>query len=415
MRHSGSILLCATLAGSFLATPGCKQSTPGTAPSASASAAAAPTVDPVQAFLADGKAPLTAEIEEKLLLGLSECKVDDNGIQPKCRGYVDFTRGRQHKPEARDVGAMLASIGKKHIADASPAVRLESAELIGPRADPATMKTVIDAARKEKVPGVLVAMLRVAGMRAKADPEAPKLLLEMTDNASPRVRMESMGWLLTAAGASVPGAFDKILDKVDKDPSLEVRKYLCTRLYRSDDERAMGVFEKYVKGKDTPPALYEGCFRGLISAWTGFPNPQKPLQKAYKLTLALLRETPRTKTRPPWSAISTLRAARTDFAPTDKAGTAWLEKVKPWYKKSELIAALAALAGDKNAHWMARTSALDVMKTIGASTADFKQVLAKYKDAKGEDLNVKRRVEALTKTPKKPPVSAPAPKIKTQK
>lgn len=401
MRRSGSILLCAILGGSLLAIAGCKQSASGTAPSASASAAAAPTVDPIQAFLADGKAPLTADMEEKLLLGLSKCKVDDNGIQPKCPGYVDFSRARQHRPEARDVGAMLAGIGKKHIDDASPAVRLESAELIGPRADPPTMKIVVDAARKEKVPGVLVAMLRTVGMRAKGDPLAPKLLLDMADNPSPRVRMEAMGWLLTPAGADMPGGFDTILKKVDTDPSLEVRKYLCSRLYRSGDERALPVFEKYVEGKDTPPAVYEGCFRGLISAWTGFPNPQKPQEKAYKLTLKLLRQTPRTEAHPPWTAISTLRAARMDVKPTDKAGTAWADKVKAWYKPHDLIAALASLAGDKDAHWMARTSALDVMKTIGATPADFKQVLAKYKDAKGKDLNVERRVEALA-NPKKP-------------
>lgn len=411
MRRPVSVL-CATLTFSLLAVAGCKQESPSPAPSPSASSA--PSADPVQAFLSDAKNPLTDEMEEKLLVALKDCQVDDNGIQPKCTAFVNFNRARQHRPDAKDVGAMLAAVGKKHIGDTSPAVRLEAAELIGPRADPAILKIVIDAARKEQVPGALTAMLRVVGMRVKENADAAKLLMDMADNPSARVRTEAMGWLLTGGGANVPGAFDMILKKVDTDPSMEVRKYLCTRLYRSNDERALGVFEKYLKDKDSPPELYEGCFRGLVSAWTGFPNPDKPLEKAYKLTLDLLRKTPRTQTRPPWSAISTLRAARTDVKPEDKTGTAWAAKVKPWYKPAQLISALASLAGDTNAHWMARASALDVMKTLGAKPADFKALLPKYKDAKAQDLNVKQRIEALA-NPKPLPAaaatgSAPKPK-----
>ncbi|MEB2312880.1 MAG: HEAT repeat domain-containing protein [Sorangiineae bacterium] len=403
MRASALALRFAMFASWLVLQSGCKgEGGAGAAPteSAASSASAAASASPLAALAADASAPLTVEALDAALVALASCTVDDRRIEQRCPAYQSFVEARRHPPAERDPGAMFAKIGANHLADPSPAVRLAAVELIGARADPTTLARVIAAARKEQTQGVKLAMLRVVGQRPNASPEVSKLLLELANAPEPLVRMEAMGYLLAPAMSGAASAFEVVLDKVDHDPSLEVRKYLCTRLYRSGDERAMGVFEKYLKDAAAPPELHDGCLRGLFSAWTGYPAPEKPLERAYALTLAMLRATPRSATRPPWSALSLLRAARTDFPPTDRASSAWYEKVKGWYRPRALVSALAAVATDKRAHSLARMSALDVMKALGATPADFKAVLAKYARAEGDDLRVKHRAELLARPSK---------------
>lgn len=381
------------------------------APSASASAAAAP--DPVAAFLADRSQRLTPQIEETLLLALRNCKVDDNGIQPRCPDYRKFNQARVRKWQSRDPAAEGAALGTKHLADKSPAVRLMSARMMGAKAGTSepTRQALLAAAQKEKVPGVLVSMLRALGSHQQGNAAIGKLLMQSADSPSPRVQMEALGWLLTPAGAAIDGGFKKVTDKLDKDSSVQLRSYLCSRLYGSENPAAVDEFKKFLLAKDTPPQLAQGCFRGLITAWTGYPLPPKPLKQAYELTLQVLQQTPRTQQVPPYAAISSLRAARTDY---DKArhpaGVAWLDQVKPWYKKDQLLKALESLAGDLDAHWLARSSALDVMHALGAPKAAFKRVLSHYAKATGQDAAVKRRIEAIvngTIVPKRPAKGRP--------
>lgn len=367
------------------------------APSASASAAAP---DPVAAFLADRSAQLTPQIAEQMLLALRSCKVDNNGIQRRCPAYRDFNQGRVRKWKSGNPALEGAAIGAKHLADKSAAVRLISARMMGPGIgrNATSRKALLAAAEKEKVPAVLVSMLRALGAHQKADPAIGKLLLKSADAASARVRMNAMGWILTPAGAAVDGGFKKVLDALDKDPSIQVRSYLCSRLYGSLNPAAIDHFKKYLLGKDTPAPLAQGCFRGLISAWTGFPLPPNPSKQAYELTLKVLEHKPRTKQSPPFAAISSLRAARTDYAkPAHPAGVTWLDQVKPWYKKADLLKALESLAGDLHAHPLARSSALDVMNALGAPKAAFKGVLSHYAKATGRDALIKRHIQEIIK------------------
>ena len=40
----------------------------------------------------------------------------------------------------------------------------------------------------------------------------------------------AMTWFTNSFGEGVEGTFDKVLEKVDKDPSMNVRRYLCSQL-----------------------------------------------------------------------------------------------------------------------------------------------------------------------------------------
>lgn len=391
-----ALLVALGVVGAVVGCVDKKKSQANPTPSASASAAAAP--DPVAAFLADRKARLTPQIEEKLLLALGSCKVDDNGVQPRCPEYRNFNQARRRKWKSGNPAAQGAAIGARHLDDKSAAVRLMSARLVGARAGSSapTRKALLAAAQKERVAGVTVTMLRALGAHQQGDAGIRKFLLKEADNASPRVRMEAMGWILTPAGADIEGGFKKVTDKLENDPSIQVRSYLCSRLYGSQNPAAVDTFKKYLLAKDTPAQLAQGCFRGLVTAWAGYPLPDKPLKQAYDLTLKVLEQKPRSQQRPPYAAISGLRAARTDYDKAEHpAGVAWMDKVKPWYKKSQLLEALESLAGDLDAHWLARSSALDVMHALGAPKAAFKRVLKHYSKAEGKDASVKQRIEAI--------------------
>ncbi|MBN2191477.1 MAG: HEAT repeat domain-containing protein [Polyangiaceae bacterium] len=361
------------------------------------SASAAP-VDELKAFLDDDKAALTEGVYRKLLLALEKCKVDERGIDPKCEASKNLRKARNRKTPVKEKQAMDGKLGKELISHAHPAVRLQAAKLLQSAygASKETQDIIIKAAKAEKEPSVLAAMIRTIGSRHKDQPDIKELLLAMSDHSSDVVRRESMSWFLTNFGEGVEGTFEKVLEKMENDPSEDVRAYLCGRLYGSADERALPVFEKYLLADNTPTKLYNACWNGVINSWTGFPKPKKPSQKGYELTMKVLEKKPRTKDRPPWSGISTLRSAKGEYRENDKFGAEWLEAVKGWYKTDRLLKALHAIAIDGDANWMARTAALRVMQELGEKKAAFVTLQKKYADAKaGDDFHVKRQLDDI--------------------
>ena len=238
-------------------------------------------------------------------------------------------------------------------------------------------------------------MIRVVGSRHKKNEEVKKLLLTMADHEVDTVRRSAMNWFLTSFGAEVEGTFEKVLEKLEKDPSMDVRVSLCRRLYGSSDKRAIPVLKKYLQAKDTDKKLFAACFNGAINAWTGFPQPKVPSQDAYKLVLSILNKKPRDKDHPPWSGIRTLRAAKMDGG--NSFQEAWQGKVKGWYKPKALTGALTGLALDKDSNWMARTGAIETLVNLGAGKKELEAIKAKYEGAKGSDGHVVRTIDRLIK------------------
>lgn len=388
-------LLCVVLASATILA-GCKKGDS----SADGGATGIPGVSgDLQAFLKDENAPLTPEIEEKLLVAMKDCKVSDTGIDSGCQEYKNWNSARGRKTATKQLLGGSNNLGTRHIGDESPAVRLKSAELMGSLfgTEANSQKVLVEAANKEQVPGVLTAMIRSVGSRHKQNPDINALLLKNADHPSEAVRGEALSWFTTSFGG-VPGTFEKVVEKIDKDPSVKLRGRLCARLYGSSDERALVTINKYLSAKDTPEELFRGCWDGMIATWTGFPNPEKPLAKGYELTMKMLNTTPRTKQRPPWTGMSSLRAAKTDIKPTDTFGQAWLTKVKPFYKKEKLVAALEGVAADTNTEWMARTGALETMKELGDAKESLLRLQKKYATLdKGDDNLVKKKIDDLLK------------------
>ncbi len=363
-------------------------------------------VDEVTAFLNDNTKAMTPDIYEKLVVALDKCTVNENGIDYKCEAWKNLEKARNRNTALKDLVGASSAIGKKHIGDEAPAVRLQSARMMGSifGSDNTTQDVIVAAAEKEKEPAVLKAMINVVGSRHKGNEKVKALLLKTADHENERVRMESMSWFLTSFGEGVPATFDKVLEHLGKDPSEKVRAYLCSRLFGSGDVRALKELDKYLSAKDTSKDLFAGCWDGAIASWTGFPFPSNPQQKGYELVMKVLNTKPRTQDRPPWTGISTLRAAKTEFKPEDKFGNDWFNKVKPWYKKDKLIAALEGVADDKDANWMARTGALDVMRELGAPKAQFEKLQKKYeKETTGDNTHIKRKIDDILKKLAEPP------------
>jgi hypothetical protein len=397
MRISILSKAVATVLVAALALGGCKKQKEEPETEAAPSASVDPMAD-VQAFLEDSDAPLTKPIYEQLLLSLAKCEVTKRGIDPKCPEYQNLRKARNRKTSLKQMREMNAELGKKLIDHEHPAVRLQAAKLMQSvfGSNKEVQKVIIAAAKDEKEPAVLAAMLRTVGSKHKTNEDIKKLLLQMADHESPVVRREAMSWFLTSFGEGVEGTFDKVLEKVENDPSEDVRAYLCNRLYGSSDERALEIFEKYLLAEDTPKKLYNACWNGVINSWTGFPKPRKPSKEGYELTMKILEKTPRTKNRPSWSGISTLRSAKTEYRESDRFGNAWLEAVDPWYDKKRLLRALESIATDEDANWMARTASLRVMHELGEPKATFVRLQKKYEDAKaGDDYHVKRQIEDI--------------------
>ncbi|MCA9645729.1 MAG: HEAT repeat domain-containing protein [Polyangiaceae bacterium] len=386
----------------FLLAFGCNESkSTDAAPSASASAVA---LTGVQAWLADESKPLTADVYEQFVLDLSKCELNERGIDPRCEAYRDLKKARSRNTSLKDIAGLNAAVGKKLITHESPAVRWQAAQLLKSvfGSTPAVQELVLKAAEKEKEPAVLISLVRVVGSQHRDNAKIKELLLKLADHDSEHVRQEAMSWFLTPFGKGVEGTFEKVLEHVENDKSMNVRRFLCGRLYGSEDERAVPVFEKYLNEKETDPKLYEGCWQGVISAWTGFPKPENPSKKAYELTLKVLEKKPRTRTSPPWTSFRNLRAAKADFPERDKTSQAWLEKVKPWYKVDRLLKALDSIAVDREAYWMTRTAALDVMRDLGVDQKKFEALEKKYEKAENDDVHVKRKIQEILRRMQSP-------------
>ncbi|MEZ4471031.1 MAG: hypothetical protein R3F60_09585 [bacterium] len=341
--------------------------------------------------LAQGGEGVSAEELEKLLLALSACKVDDAGIERDCEANKAWREARKNRGTLiKDWGGMMATLGQKHIKNESPAVRIQAASLMGSifGASNDSQGAIIEAAKVESDPQVLKAMLRAVASSIKKNDAVRELALSQAGHADEKVRMEVISALTSSWAKDTEGTLEKALEMTEKDPSAEVRIYACRRLGERADERALPLLTKLTADHKADPKLYSACVRGLIAMWSA-PVPHKePSEKAYKATLALLKQKPRDEALPPWTAISAVEwAAKERF-----------QQAAPWYKKDELVGALADLAADRQSNWLARTAAIDAMKRLGAEAADFEKLKKSYADVKdkpGTDKHVLDKIEKV--------------------
>jgi len=341
----------------------------------------------------DDRAALSPEEYEKLLLGLAKCSLKESAIDPNCPERKAWVEGRTRANALKDIGGLSGSLGKKHIKHESPAVRIQAAELLQSLfgTDKSGQAALLDAAKTEKEPAVLVAFVGTLQNEGKRNPDVGKFLLQMADHEAPMVRKRAMQALSSGWNRDMDGAVDKLIEKIDKDPDMSVREAACESSGSHGDDKLVAVYDRYTADPKKEPKLYAACMKGLIEAWEDFPLYETANEKAYKLTLKRLAYTPRSETVPPWIAIGDFGyLGKTD----SRSLTEWKKKAT-WFKPAELQKLLEAVVEDPKANWMARKAALDSMVGLGTDKATLTRMKAKYKDAK--EFGDKSLVEALDK------------------
>ncbi len=326
------------------------------------------TKEQVAAFLKDESQKLSADAFESLLLGIADCRVDSFGVDYKCTGRKELSDGMKHKYEDFN---MPGTVAIKHLRNPSAAVRYEAAVHASLRAfgydAPAEAGTKYLEAAKAETDSVVLARF-ISGMYsgAKKNAEVREFIMKNVDHKENRVREEClrlMGEPETAK--SMPGVFDKILEKTNSDPDDHVRSVACSALSATEDPKAIPVFQKIIEDSSTKDELRQGCFEGLVETWTGYPYPKSPNKDGYELTMKVLEGKTRSKEMPPWRGLSKLGYAKTEYKDYDKSGKDWYNTAKAFYDKARLVKAVQAVAADDKAAYMARSESLYILKRLG--------------------------------------------------
>jgi hypothetical protein len=238
----------------------------------------APTVAPdpplskeqLAKFVADKEQQPTRAIVETALLALAECGFDQFGIDHKCAALKDYNEVARRKTE--DV-RLFGSVGLAHLRHPSPAVRFQasfegSIAAFAFDADEATATPYLEALRGEADPLVLANMLKNGVTGARKSAALRTFLLGSSDHANSHVR-EVSARLLGDADVlpQVPEAFEKLIEKAQRDPDGHVRATACASLGATQDDRAMPVFKAVLEDDSAPDEVRNGCFEGVVQSW----------------------------------------------------------------------------------------------------------------------------------------------------
>ncbi len=338
-----------------------------------------------------GGAALTIDQYEKLLLGLASCEVTDRGINRKCEQWKQFDSARKKNRAnlMKNLGGKLGALGRKHVSHTSPAVRIQSASLMGSifGASNANQNAIVAAAKAEKDARVLKAMIRTVASSIAKNEEVRGLIMASATHENAKVRTEVVSALTSTWARKADGTLEKAMEMVEKDKDDTVRRYGCSRLGARGDERALPLLEKMTKDPKPNPKLYGDCMKGLIGMWSSPVVHENPSKKAYDLTVSRLKVKPRTDDNPPWAAFSGLMWAKLPK---------FQDRAK-WFKKPGLMTVLNDIAKDRNANWMARTGAIDAMKQLGAEVKSFEALKKEYAGGKGKDKLVHDKLDRVLK------------------
>ena len=331
------------------------------------------------AGVAAARSQISAEEYEKLLLGLAACNVTGRSVDPKCPARAaynsirSFTSGRKLPP-----GPQLVALAKKHATHAAPAVRLAAAGMLRSffGSDGTVQQFVLDRANVETEPAVMGRLLEVVGSRSAQNPAVRALLLKSADDPSEIVRTAAVSWLASSWAQKTPGALDKVLEKIEKDPSPAVRSMACRDVYKHEDERVLPVLKKFAVDE----AIGASCIEGIGGLWGHF-MVKKRSEKAYRAFLELLRRKPRSPKMPPWQVMSLLG-----------------KPVKEtWYKQDEVVALLKDIVADKQSMWMARTGAVRALKDLKVDKKVFEELAKGYENPQAEHKLVLNQIQQAAK------------------
>jgi hypothetical protein len=334
----------------------------------------APTVAPepplsneeLAKFVADRDRSPTRPIVETALLALAQCSFDQFGIDYKCAALKDYNEVSRRKTE--DV-RLFGTVGLAHLRHPAPAVRFQasyegSIAAFAFDSDPTAAAVYLEALRGETDSLVLANMLKHGVTGARKSASLRTFLLGSIDHSSSQVREVSARLLGDSEVLpQVPEAFEKLLERAQRDPDGHVRATACSSLGATQDDRAMPIFKAVLEDPSAPDEVRNGCFEGVVQSWVGFPYPKRPRRDAYEYTLELLSKKPRGP-KTPWRGVARLGWAKSEVKPIDREGAAWVSNVRGFFDAKQLVDVLEDLVLDADAHVTARSEAIYVLRRL---------------------------------------------------
>ncbi|MDO4788627.1 MAG: HEAT repeat domain-containing protein [Johnsonella sp.] len=208
----------------------------------------------------------------------------------------------------------------------------------------------------EKDPHVIAAAVRYLGSEGGANPDIAAFLLESAKHEDPVVRM----WAASSIGSSwnenMEGALEAMLELM-KDSDPKVREWACTYIGNLGKEEAVAPLAE-ILNTDEEYELHGACMDSLSTLWLDYPFHEKHFESAYLASMEYFKKTPRSENTPFWLAVNNISNIDEDSIEAWKANA-------PFYNPDEIVSLMTDIVADPNADFLARTSAIDVIKAHG--------------------------------------------------
>lgn len=189
---------------------------------------------------------------------------------------------------------------------------------------------------------------------AKSSKEIADFLIKMASNGNAKIRTEAAIALGNSWSEGVDGAVSTIIELMN-DTDKDVRKAACRNAGKLNDESVIEPLVKILNNADDSD-IHGSCVEGLVTLWYDYPFFKKNSEKAYTATMDYLKKTPRTDKVPAWTAVGSFKTTSTQSSFSE-----WKQKAT-YFNTDEIYNVMADIIKDGNANWLARTSAIDVIK-----------------------------------------------------
>lgn len=335
------------------------------------------------------KPAITLEQYEKLILGLSDCKLNGYNIDSKCAGVKALQDAmKETTTPVKDMLGMTSKLGEKLITHRSPAVRVKAANLMGSIVGTATSSqdVVVAAGAKEKDPQVLQAFIRVVGNDGAKNPKVAAFLISSADHAEKDVRLQAVYAISSSWNKDMKGGPEKLAKLAKDDKDMKVRQAACTYGGKLGNKAMMPVFEKFTAKEDKE--MYGACMKGLIEMFFQYPFYETTNEAAYKLFVKRIAA-PHGPDAPPWTVMGEFKKYGDE---KNEKLAAWKKKAR-WFKPADLKKALMGVVADKKTNWMARTGAVESLEGLGATKAELERLKKGYDEKAFDDKNVLKKLD----------------------
>ena len=232
--------------------------------------------------------------------------------------------------------------------------------------------------KTETEPAVIKEAIATLGNSGN-DPEVGAFLIASAKHEDPRIRETAASWIGSYWNDKMEGAVEAELELM-KDENVKVADAAYRNCEDMTDKRILEALKEALND-DEKYELHGSCMDSVIYMWLNYPSHEKYNKEAYKISMDYFKKKPRTKNVPYWIAVSHM-----DKINEDKFD-AWKKKAK-YYKPKEIVEVMTEIIKDKNADYLARCCAVDVIAKHGGKKAfkNLKPIIKKLKDEQADSI-----------------------------